>query len=79
MNVIEAKRENVMLSDEDTKRNMELHEQFWKVRNYSESIIRQKERLKWNMEGYCYSKNFHNAVSWRRKKSLIKGLSIDGC
>lgn len=79
MNVIEAKRENVMLSDEDTKRNMELQEQFWKVRNYSESIIRQKERLKWNMEGYCYSKNFHNAVSWSKKKSLIRGLSIDGC
>lgn len=54
------------LSDEAQRRTLEISLQ--QTYENKESFLKQKSRLKWEVEGDCNSKFFHSAVKYRLKK-----------
>lgn len=79
MNSLELKGEDGTLSEEELKRRKDLQEEFWKVNNFNESLLRQKGFYEVEYGGDCNTRFFfHNVVNRRRKKTMLRGVNIKG-
>lgn len=64
------------LADDEKAKRIELQEKLWVVMVSNESLLRQKSRDKWLLEGDNCTNYFHRAINWRRKKYSLKGLRV---
>lgn len=79
MNNLDGKEEDGEgLSGEEMALRIESQDKLWLVMKSNGSLLRQKSREKWILEGDQNSKYFHMMVNWKRRKNLLKGIRIDG-
>src|ERR1044072_1885735 len=50
--------------------------EFWKLSNHNESILWQRSRCKWVMEGDRNTKYFHACINKRRGRNQLSGVKI---
>jgi len=55
-----------------------IQQSLWEVAMHRESLLRQKVRLKWIKEGDSNSKFFNSVVNLKRRKSMLRGVVVDG-
>ncbi|GJW61068.1 putative RNA-directed DNA polymerase [Tanacetum coccineum] len=74
----ELEAETRSLEEYDTRVWMEARKAWIEKESELNSILMQKERIKWDVEGDDNSRFFHNKVKTRCDRNNIRGLMIDG-
>jgi len=77
-NMIKLKEENEDLEEEEARKKRELQGDFWSVVACNESLIKQKSRVKWILEGDHNSKFFSLICQLEEKEEWLKGLKYRG-
>lgn len=44
----------------------------------NDSLMYQKSRSKWVLQGDSNAKLYHDVINWKRRKNGIKGISLEG-
>ncbi|XP_071700013.1 uncharacterized protein [Rutidosis leptorrhynchoides] len=57
---------------------LEVRKNWLEKESVKTSMLKQKARFRWNLEGNENSKNFHNTIKRRSNKCNIRGLCING-
>lgn len=72
LNALDIKEEALPLTDGEKQRIIELQDIFWLVSRQNESLLMQKSRSKWLLEGDTNSKYFHSLINWEEEEELFK-------
>lgn len=79
MNYLDKKKgEEQGLVKEERLHRIIIQQSLWEVAMHRESLLRQKARLKWIKEGDSNSKFFNSVVNLKRRKSMLRGVVVDG-
>ncbi|KAH1197835.1 hypothetical protein GmHk_18G051524 [Glycine max] len=78
LNALEDGLTNRILSQDEVKIKKSLQEQLWNAAYAVESMLRQKDRVRWLKEGDINSNYFHRLINHRRRQNVIQGLFING-
>ena len=76
--MIKKKGEEQGLVKEERLHRIIIQQSLWEVAMHRESLLRQKARLKWIKEGDSNSKFFNSVVNLKRRKSMLRGVVVDG-
>ena len=57
---------------------MEVQEELWWVIRCSDSLTKQKAKVRWLVEDDKNSKYFYSSLKWHRRNGTLKGLSMGG-
>lgn len=60
----------------DNSRRKELTGQFWQQLHFKESLLRQKSRSKWILEGDSNTRYFHACLGDRRRRNQLLALQV---
>lgn len=71
LNALDIKEEALPLTDGEKQRIIELQDIFWLVSRQNESLLMQKSRSKWLLEGDTNSKYFHSLINWEEEEELF--------
>ncbi|GJZ71757.1 reverse transcriptase domain, reverse transcriptase zinc-binding domain protein [Tanacetum coccineum] len=74
----ELEAERRTLTEEERRTCLETRKRWVEMENEYGNMLRQKARIKWDVEGDENSKFFHSYVKRRNNKSNIRGLVING-
>jgi hypothetical protein len=76
LNELDRIGEESSLDMQQRERRMELSSNIWNLKPKKESILLQKSRINWLLEGDVNSRFFHISLKSRRSKTAISGLYI---
>nr|GEU88558.1 transposon TX1 [Tanacetum cinerariifolium] len=74
----ELEAEKIILSDSERHIWLEIRKQWEDKDREYENMLRQKARIRWDVEGDENSKFFHSFVKRRNKKCNLRGLLVNG-
>ena len=76
INRIDELDDAVGVGEAEISKRKELMAEFWKLSNHNESILWQRSRCKWVMEGDRNTKYFHACINKRRVRNQLSGVKI---
>ena len=76
INRIDELDESDGVGEAEISKRKELMAGFWKLSNYNESILWQRSRCKWVMEGDRNTKYFHACINKRHLRNHLSGVKI---
>ncbi|GKF36863.1 hypothetical protein Tco_0113621 [Tanacetum coccineum] len=74
----ELEAENITLSEVEKEAWIKARKSWLDKENQLKGMLRQKARIKWDIEGDENSKFFHSVIKRRNNKSNIRGLMVNG-